>query len=239
VYPNPFGLVQFRLSVIIKVYNLTFDGGLDFDVNPTFVSRETHSRELARSLVLPGDVLMNIVGPPLGKVSIIPGTYPEWNINQAIARFRVIPGFDNRFLSYCLRSELVLGWAKRRAKATAGQFNLTLQICRELPLPVPPTAEQQRIVAEVERRLSVVEELDRSVAANLKRAGRLRQAVLKRAFEGKLVPQDPADEPAAALLERIQAGRQERPRPVQARQKPARQGKRGREKGSGTQLRLL
>ena len=100
-----------------------------------------------------------------------------------------------------------MSWAIRRAKATAGQFNLTLEICRDLPLPLPPLAEQRRIVAEVERRLSVVQEVDAVIAANLARAERLRQSILKQAFEGKLVPQDPNDEPASVLLERIKAHR--------------------------------
>jgi type I restriction enzyme S subunit len=76
-----------------------------------------------------------------------------------------------------------------------------------LRVPLPPLAEQHRIVAEVERRLSVIDELEMQVEANLKRAERLRQAILKRAFEGKLVPQDPNDEPASVLLERICAQR--------------------------------
>ena len=63
-------------------------------------------------------------------------------------------------------------------------------------------------MAEVERRLSVVDELERAVEANLARAARLRQAILKQAFEGRLVPQDPDDEPASALLARIQAQRE-------------------------------
>ena len=72
---------------------------------------------------------------------------------------------------------------------------------------VPPCEEQHQIVAEVEARLSVVDEQERLIAANLQRVSRLRQAILKSAFEGKLVPQDPKDEPASLLLERIKAER--------------------------------
>jgi type I restriction enzyme S subunit len=91
--------------------------------------------------------------------------------------------------------------AKDSRATTQAAFGITR--VRILPIPLPPLAEQQRIVAEVERRLSVVEELEVAIKANLARAGRLRQSILKRAFEGKLVPQDPADEPASVLLERI------------------------------------
>ena len=170
----------------IKVYNLTFDGTLDFSINPTFVSKETHAGELARSKVFPGDVLMNIVGPPLGKVSIVSDAFPEWNMNQAVARFRPLEFCDRKYLSIALRTEGVLSWAVKRAKATAGQFNLTLEICRDLPIPLPPLEEQRRIVAEVERRLSVAREVESVVEKALIRASRLRQAVLKSAFEGRL-----------------------------------------------------
>lgn len=80
--------------------------------------------------------------------------------------------------------------------------------CLSLHAAIPPLAEQKRIVAEVERRLSVVERLEAAIDANLARAKRLRQAILKRAFEGRLVPQDPNDEPAGVLLERIKRERE-------------------------------
>ena len=85
---------------------------------------------------------------------------------------------------------------------------LNSQKVQALLIALPPLTEQRRIVAEVERRLSLVVALEREVEAALARAARLRQSILKRAFEGRLVPQDPNDEPAAVLLERIRAARE-------------------------------
>jgi type I restriction enzyme S subunit len=71
---------------------------------------------------------------------------------------------------------------------------------------LPPLAEQHQIVAEVERRLSIVAGAEAQVEANLRRADRLRQSILKQVFSGQLVPQDPNDEPVSVLLERIRNG---------------------------------
>ena len=94
---------------------------------------------------------------------------------------------------------------------------------QEIPIPLPPLAEQRRIVAEVERRLSVVQQAEATVEASLARAERLRQSILKQAFSGGLVPQDPDDEPAAVLLERIKAERE-----AEAEASAAAKGKAGR-----------
>jgi type I restriction enzyme S subunit len=173
----------------LKVYNLTFDGSLDFTLKPTFVSNATHLGMLARSRSVPGDVLMNIVGPPLGKVSIVPTAYPEWNINQAIVTFRTSSGLVNQLLAHWLLARPVLSRLERTAKATAGQHNLQVSTCRKLPIPVPPLAEQKRIVAEVDRHLSIVREVEAEVDANLQRAQALRQATLAKAFgiEGRQI----------------------------------------------------
>lgn len=192
----------------IKVYNLTRDGRLDFSITPTFVSQETHEQRLGRSRVLPNDVLMNIVGPPLGKVSLVPDTFPEWNMNQAIVLFRTSGVVLSRYLAICLMSDEVLRWITRTAKATAGQFNISVGNSRLLPIPLPPLAEQKQIVALVEERLSQIDSAEKTIDAELIRSKRLRQSILKRAFEGKLVPQDPKDEPASVLLERIKASRE-------------------------------
>ncbi|HEY6871641.1 MAG TPA: restriction endonuclease subunit S [Geobacteraceae bacterium] len=170
----------------IKVYNLTFSGRLNYNYKAAFVDQSVHEEELARSKVVAGDVLINIVGPPLGQVSVVPAEIKEANINQAIARIRSLNGVLNRFLAFTLMTESVMSWAIKRAKTTAGQSNLTLELCRDLPIPLPSFVEQGQIAAEIDRSLSVAEELETTIETNLKRAERLRQTILQRSFSGVL-----------------------------------------------------
>ncbi|MCK6410860.1 MAG: restriction endonuclease subunit S [Azonexus sp.] len=187
----------------IKVYNLGFNGKLDFTIDPTFVESRTHAEELKRSIALPGDVLMNIVGPPLGKVSVVPETHPEWNINQAIARFRPGPNLHSAYLASCLLSTGLVEHAISKSKATAGQWNLTLEVCRALPVPIPPLAEQDEIIRRLQRFMLMADRIEARHAAARTQAQRLSPLLLAKAFRGELVPQDPNDESASVLLERI------------------------------------
>ena len=196
----------------IKVYNLTFSERLDFTVDPTFVSADTHNIALKRSKLFPGDVLMNIVGPPLGKTAIVPDDFPEWNMNQAIAVFRPKERLFNRFLLYWLSSEWFLSWALSRSKATAGQRNLTLEICRDTPVPLPSFNEQREIVHRIETAFAKIDRLAAEAAKALKLLGHLDQRILAKAFAGDLVPQDPTDEPAETLLARIRETRAAAPK---------------------------
>ena len=83
-------------------------------------------------------------------------------------------------------SRLIRSQIESRVKTTAGIYKIAQPQVETMAIPLPPLAEQKRIVAEVERRLSVVEELEAVVSANLRRATRLRQSILHQAFEGKL-----------------------------------------------------
>ena len=170
----------------VKVYNLTFNNSLDFSIDPTFVSRKIHSELLGRSIVYPGDVLMNIVGPPMGKVSIVPDAYPEWNINQAIVRFRCMDGLHNKYLSFFLGYFDTVKKMVAKAKATAGQFNLTLEICRDIQIPLPSIEVQKEVAGHIESCLSVCDSIGKTVDAALQQAEAMRQSILKKAFEGKL-----------------------------------------------------
>jgi type I restriction enzyme S subunit len=207
----------------LKVYNLTLYGQLDFTIRPTFIDRATHNSQLRRSKVLPGDVLTNIVGPPLGKTVVVPDSYPEWNINQAIVTFRAREGLSPYWLSLVLQAPSVLGRLKATARATAGQFNIALSTCRALPIPLPPIAEQETITDSVQHILSALSVAESSANACRAREGRLRHALLAEAFTGKLVPQGPADEPTSVLLERIRAERAAQPQARRGR-RTARRG---------------
>ncbi len=94
--------------------------------------------------------------------------------------------YDPRLLVWLLERLAATGGLERRFTGSTIK-HFTRESFIELPVPLPSVAEQERIVAEVERRLSVVEELSALVTANLQRATRLRQSILQRAFEGKLV----------------------------------------------------
>lgn len=144
----------------LKVYNLTFDGALAFEIDPTFISSDAHSKELARSKVQSGDVLMNIVGPPLGKVSIVPADFPSANINQAIARFRLHEKIPPRYFAAYLLSDWAQRWLISRSKKTSGQQNLTLELCQKLPVPVPPNGHLQSVLTSIDIMFESVRRLE-------------------------------------------------------------------------------
>ncbi|MBI5049456.1 MAG: restriction endonuclease subunit S [Nitrospirae bacterium] len=70
---------------------------------------------------------------------------------------------------------------------STAQKNINLEILSDVAVPLPPVYEQKQIIEEIERRLSVAEEIEETININLNRAERLRQAILKKAFSGRLV----------------------------------------------------
>ena len=128
----------------------------------------------------------HIVGPPFGKVSIVPELYSEWNINQAIARFRCKEKLLNKYLANFLISPLAIDALKRQIKTTAGQQNLTLEICRKLKIKIPTLAEQQEIVRILDSVLEKEADAKETAEYVLEQIDLLKKSILARAFRGKL-----------------------------------------------------
>jgi type I restriction enzyme, S subunit len=148
-----------------------------------------------------GEVLITLVGA-IGRTAVVPESLAGANTARAVGVIPVTKLITARWLELWLRNPQKVNELTGQAHEVARK-TLNLEDVRRASVALPPVNEQDRIVGEVERRLSVVDEVEAEVGAGLKRADRLRQAILKIAFEGKLVPQDPNDKPADALLERI------------------------------------
>lgn len=181
-------------------------GYLDLATVKTISVPETTIEQLK---LVEGDVLFNEGGDrdKLGRGWIWNGEITECIHQNHVFRARMLTGDTlPEFISWWGNS-FGKEYFERTGKQTTNLASINLSVLTAFPVPLPPLAEQQRIVAEVERRLSVIQQAEAAVEASLQRAERLRQSILKRAFSGELVPQDPDDEPASALLERIRAQR--------------------------------
>jgi type I restriction enzyme, S subunit len=110
-----------------------------------------------------------------------------------------------QFLLHYLASPAARIFIENKAKSTSGVHNINSDEIASLPIPLCSLTEQAKIVAAIESRLSVCDKLEQLVGENLDKAQALRQSILKKAFAGELVPQDPNYEPAEKLLERIKA----------------------------------
>lgn len=178
-------------------------GYLDLDVIKTIA---IPVEEVHRYLLHVGDVVLTEGGDAdkLGRAALWQGQITACAHQNHIFRARMMDdGVLPPWLVVYLNSEQGQAYFRRAAKQTVNLASINLTQLRACPMPLPPLAEQHQIVAEVERRLSVVAEVEAEITANLARAARLRQSILREAFAGRLVPQDPADEPASMLLERI------------------------------------
>lgn len=145
-------------------------------------------------------------------------------LGKSACYFNVLDDIDKKYIRHCITSHRFVNYANKNATGSTIK-NVGLKAMREFEVPIPKNlSEQQLIVSEIESRLSVCDKIEESISTSLLQAEALRQSILKKAFEGKLVEQNPNDEPASKLMERIKAER-EALRQAQGKNKPVKKVK--------------
>lgn len=127
---------------------------------------------------------------------------------------------NKRYLELLSNGDFTQGFVKDKAQGMAIQ-HLSIIDFAKCPVPVPSSIEQDEIVRRVEQLFAFAEQLERKVKSAKSRIDHLTQSILAKAFRGELVPQDPNDEPASVLLERIQTQRATAPKAKRGRKASA------------------
>lgn len=171
---------------------------------------ELFGSEVERLRLRTGDLLVvegNGSPSQIGRGAMWHGEIEDCVHQNHIIRVRPSDALIPQFLAFAWNSSKIASQLTEVASSTSGLYTLSTAKIKAIRIDVPSTGEQQRIVAEVERQFSILDAMDTTVSAGLARAERLRQSILREAFAGRLVRQDPADEPASVLLERIELER--------------------------------
>lgn len=194
----------------VQIGDLPRDGGpiLKF-------SQSLNNRGLSISRVFKaGTVLIAIVGATIGNTGVLSfdACCPD-----SLVGLQTDDPVTLRYAEYVLRANKLE--IRSASYASGGQPNINLAFLGPYPIPVPPQRELQRIVEELDRVLSSIECLEPQIQNQLAHGNGLRRSILNSAFSGRLVPQDPRDEPASVLLERIRAERSAQQKPAQSRKR--------------------
>jgi type I restriction enzyme, S subunit len=172
--------------------------------------------DIAALRLEPGDVLFNEGGDrdKLGRGWIWQGELDECIHQNHVFRVRLIwPGTQPKLVSW-FGNSYGQEWFLREGKQSVNLASINMTNLRSFPVPLAPIAEQEAIVDAIEDQFSIVDHMDRDLADKLIESQSLRQAILHRAFSGRLVSQAPGDEPATTLLARIAIERETRKRDV-------------------------
>ncbi|MEX2660058.1 MAG: restriction endonuclease subunit S [Acidimicrobiales bacterium] len=149
----------------------------------------------------------------VGACVLVPQDHPGLILSDKSLRLVPIAGVSAEWLLLALRSRPAREQIERHATGTKESMrNVSQAKLRSIEIAVPPPEEQVRIVSEVDRQVSFIAACERAVDAGLAQSAALHRSVLKSAFEGHLVPQDPTDEPASVMLERIRDQRDAAPK---------------------------
>ena len=182
--------------LFFRSQNVHNDGILLDDIK--YISDEVHQSMIGTE-VLPNDLLLNITGGSLGRCAIVPNEIDKGNVSQHVCILRPIIISSNYFHALILSTF----FSKSMKITGSGREGLPKYNLEQMMFPLPPLAEQHRIVTEIERwffLIDIIESSKEDLQTAIKQA---KNKILDLAIHGKLVPQDPNDEPASELLKRI------------------------------------
>jgi type I restriction enzyme S subunit len=182
------------------------------DVKPLKIDTtnvKTISKKIAdkykRTYLQGGEVLVNVRGT-LGGVCTVPTDFAGYNISREIALVPILSVIPKKWIMYWISSAAVQNWLTKSSKGITYR-GINLEDLRNLPICLPPLKEINRLVNEIEKHFSRINHTTQQLN-NFENINKLKSKILKLAFEGKLIPQDPNDEPAEILLQKIKQEKQ-------------------------------
>lgn len=205
-------------AIFIRSQDINTD---ELDTSETAFVRLPESSEGKRTRVQVQDILITITGANVGKVARVKQALPEAYVSQHVALVRLQRPELAPFVELYLKD---VGSGRKKLTELAyggGKPGLNLSNIRDLAFALPSLEEQTEIVLRVEQLFAFAEQLEAKVATAQARIDRLTQSILAKAFRGELAPQDPNDEPASLLLERIQVQRAAAPKAKRGRKASA------------------
>ncbi len=191
----------------LRVANIK-DDRIDFSDVESMDFEDAH---FAKYRLVEGDILVSEGQSPelVGQSAIFRGYGEPLCFQKTLHRYRASPGVAlTEYAQLVFRANVCTGVFRSLASITTNIAHLTLEKFEAAPFPLPPLAEQEQIVAIAHAHLQSAGELERAIATALRQSAAQRQNILRAAFAGQLVPQDPTDEPAEALLARIRTKRE-------------------------------
>lgn len=166
-----------------------------------------------RTILRGNEVLVNVRGT-LGGVAAVDASMTDWNVSREVAVIPTNECMSNaKFLALFIASDKSQRWLTSVQKGVA-YTGINIEDLRTLPVSLPPLPEQNEIVRRVEALFALADKVQARYDAARARVDRLAPALLAKAFRGELVPQDPDDEPAVQLLQRLRAAKACESRPA-------------------------
>ncbi|RGM41664.1 restriction endonuclease subunit S [Phocaeicola plebeius] len=174
-----------------------YNNGLVYE-DIKFISEDIHQTMIGTE-VLPNDLLLNITGGSLGRCAIVPANFQRGNVSQHVCIMRPILVVSEYFHAFVLSSS----FSKSIKITGSGREGLPKYNLERIFFPLPPLTEQYRIVSEIEHWFALINQIEQDKLDLQEAIKQAKNKILNIAIHGKLVPQEPSDEPASELLKRI------------------------------------